>query len=278
LSYWYIITDANDSILTWVNANMMRDSALIDISVAPAGECHVWGWSYRGLSDPVVGDHISTLNDDPEEDISDNWITVIRETPDGGDVSLTNGGLTVSAAVGSDSLMFYVKNTGTASNLSYWYIITDADDNILTWVNANSMRDSALVDISGAPAGECHIWGWSYKGLDDPIVGDNISSLDDDVEEDISNNWVTVIRVGATNVEESFARSLKVYPNPARSILNIESEDIQIESVRILNLEGKLMIQSSQSRIDINELNRGIYLLQAVSRRGEVISRRFVKN
>ncbi|MCI4666537.1 MAG: lamin tail domain-containing protein, partial [Bacteroidia bacterium] len=155
LSYWYIITDANDNILTWVNANTMRDSAFIDISVAPAGECHVWGWSYSGLSNPVVGDHISTLNDNICEEISSNWITVIRETPDGGLVSTTSGSTRLVGVTGTNQLTFYAENTGTAPNLSYWYIITDANDSILTWVNANMMRDSALIDISGAPAGEC---------------------------------------------------------------------------------------------------------------------------
>ncbi|MEM9297211.1 MAG: hypothetical protein AAGA64_02385 [Bacteroidota bacterium] len=194
LSYWYVVTDANDNILDWVNPED-RNNATVDISGAPDGVCHIWGWSYKGLADPVVGENISTLNDDDEEEISENWITVNRETPDGGMVALMDGSTTAVGEVGTDQLTFNgVNTTSTADNLSYWYIITDADDVILGWANPED-RDNATVDLSGAAEGVCHIWGWSYRGLADPVVGENISTLNDDEEEEISENWITVYRV-----------------------------------------------------------------------------------
>ncbi|MEM1405386.1 MAG: hypothetical protein AAGG59_01325 [Bacteroidota bacterium] len=199
LSYWYIITDANDDILAWVNPED-RNNATVDLSVAPDGICHIWGWSYRGLNDPVVGENISTLNDDDEEEISDNWITVNRETPDGGMVALMDGSTTALGEAGSAQLIFSgVNTTSSANSLSYWYIITDENDDILAWVNPED-RDNATVDLSGAPAGICHIWGWSYRGLNDPVAGENISTLNDDDEEEISDNWITVNRVAAPEI------------------------------------------------------------------------------
>ena len=275
----------------------------LDLSGAPPGECHIWGWSYRGLADPVVGDNISTLTDDSCEDISDNFIrvireaddcdvfvndinlpggatstsicvdgvgdpldvetnggtadasrgwiitddvgnilalpaappfdldgagvgvcqiwyiryedndafggnmvgnnltdlagcfalsnpiTVIREAPDGGMVSLTNGETTYTGTAGD--IVVQVQHTTAAPNLSYWYIITDDNDNILAFMNS---ANGNSLDLSGAPPGECHIWGWSYRGLADPVVGDNISTLTDDSCEDISDNFIRVIR------------------------------------------------------------------------------------
>ncbi len=193
ISYWYIITDKDDNILDWVNPSD-RNNAMADLSGAPAGECHIWGWSYKGLDNPIKGENIATLDDDDEEDISENWVTVIREAPDGGKVSLADGSTTLRGNAGSSDLIINeMKTSSSANNLSYWYIITDKDDNILDWVNPSD-RNNAMADLSGAPAGECHIWGWSYKGLDDPIKGENISTLDDDAKEDISENWITVIR------------------------------------------------------------------------------------
>lgn len=193
LSYWYVITDADDNILTWVTPED-RNNATLDLSGAPEGVCHIWGWSYSGLDDPVVGENISTLNDDPREAISTNWITVTRATPEGGMISLSDGTTMATGTAGTDALTFNgVTTTSTATELSYWYVITDADDNILTWVNPEDRTD-ATVDLSGAPTGTCHIWGWSYRGLDDPVVGENISTLDDDTEEDISANFITVVR------------------------------------------------------------------------------------
>ena len=276
LSYWYIVTDADDNILKWVPANDSRDNAVIDLSDAPAGVCHIWGWSYRGLDDPIVGEHISTLDDDPREDISENWITVTRVAPDGGMVSTVDGETTVTGVVGSTDLAFNVTTTSTADSISYWYVITDADDNILTWVNANDTRENAAIDLSAVPAGECHIWGWSYRGLSDPVVGENISTLDDDPREDISENWITVIRDIPTSIDEEFENSISVYPVPANDLLHISG--ISIESVRIISTEGKVIsVPESFETINISDLPTGVYLLDITSRNGANIRKRVIK-
>ncbi|MEL6941734.1 MAG: T9SS type A sorting domain-containing protein, partial [Bacteroidota bacterium] len=88
-------------------------------------------------------------------------------------------------------IVFLVQHTTTAPNLSYWYIITDDNDNILDWLNS---ANGNTLNLSGAPAGECRIRGWNYRGLGDPIVGDPISSLMDDSCEDVSDEFITVIR------------------------------------------------------------------------------------
>ena len=180
LSYWYIITNDQNKILGW-----STDGAL-DLSGAPAGECRIWGWSYSGLPNPMMGDDISTLDDDACEDISGNYVSVFRETPDGGTVFAFGLTDAVDATVGN--VLIPVSHTTTAPHLSYYYIITDDNDNILGFSPNN------VLDLSGAPAGECHIWGWSYSGLPDPIMGDHISTLDDDVCESISSNYIAVIR------------------------------------------------------------------------------------
>ncbi len=211
LSYWYIITDADDTILAWHNS---VDGPTIDISGAPAGECHIWGWNYKGLDDPIVGEHISSLNDDFCESISDNWVTIFRETPDGGMVSLADGTTSYSNCAGD--IIFDMMHETMAPNLSYWYIITDADDTILAWHNA---ADGPTIDISGAPAGECHIWGWNYKGLDDPIMGEHISTLADDFCEDISDNWVSIFREEPDGGSISLADGSMSYSNCAGDIV-----------------------------------------------------------
>ncbi|MGH1388138.1 hypothetical protein, partial [Kordia sp.] len=104
-------------------------------------------------------------------DISDNWVTVYREVPDGGMVTLADG-TTTSYTGEAGNIVFDVAHTTTAPNLSYWYIITDDNDNILAWQNS---ANGNTLDLSAAPAGECHVWGWNYRGLPNPIVGDHIS-------------------------------------------------------------------------------------------------------
>ena len=187
LSYWYIITDTSNIIVDWVNSAV---SATIDLSDAPAGICRVWGWNYRGLDDPIIGASLSSLRDDFCEDVSDEFITVYREVPDGGTVSLVNGDVSYTAVAGN--IVFDVMHETTAPFLSYWYIITDENDNIIDWVNSTV---SNTVDLSSAPAGTCRVWGWNYRGLDDPIIGESIATLTDDFCEDISNNFIVVTRL-----------------------------------------------------------------------------------
>ncbi|MFK7906629.1 MAG: T9SS type A sorting domain-containing protein, partial [Chitinophagales bacterium] len=209
--YWYIITDNNDNILAYLNS---ANGNTLDLSAAPAGECHVWGWNYKGEPNPVMGEHISTLGDGDCEDISDNWITVYRETPDGGMVSLTDGSTSYANCAGD--ITFDVMHSTTAPNLSYWYIITDNNDNILAYLNS---ANGNTLDWSAAPAGECHVWGWNYKGEPNPVMGEHISTLGDGECEDISDNWITVYRETPDGGMVSLTDGSTAYSNCAGNIV-----------------------------------------------------------
>ena len=276
LEYWYVITDADDTILGWVDASDMRDSTQISVSGAPAGACRVYGWSFNGLEAPTMGENISTLDDDAEEDLSENFIVTYRELPDGGRVYLTNDADSVAAPVGSDGLIFYAKNTSTANFLSYWYIITDGDDNILGWVNANEMRDSARIDLSGAPAGICHIWGWSYRGLSDPVMGEHISTLNDDVEESISENWITAVRQLSTSIEDELSASIEVFPNPVVESIVIRGSELS--EVQLRSIDGKILFEMQQGETNLSDLAAGVYILEFVHRNGARNFRKILKN
>ena len=123
-----------------------------------------------------------------------NFIEVIREVPDGGTVTLADGSTAATFTAGN--VVFDVAHTTTAPNLSYWYIITDDQNSILGFQNSTA---GTTLDLSAAPPGVCRIWGWSYRGLGDPVVGDNISTLADDDCEDISDSWVTITRENSNN-------------------------------------------------------------------------------
>ena len=58
---------------------------------------------------------------------------------------------------------------------------------------------------------------------------------------------------------------LNIYPNPARDFVNINSGDLNINSVNVLSLNGKLVQQirgfNGKQRIDVSQMESGIYLL-----------------
>jgi len=118
-----------------------------------------------------------------------NGITVYREAPDGGTLTLLDGSTSYANCAGD--IVFDVTHTTTAPNLSYWYIITDDNNDILGFLNS---ADGNTLDLSAAPAGVCRIWGWSYRGEATPSMGDPLSSLTDGDCETVSDEFITVYR------------------------------------------------------------------------------------
>jgi hypothetical protein len=84
---------------------------------------------------------------------------------------------------------------------------------------------------------------------------------------------------GWTFVREAFGAEINVYPNPATDLLTVKYP--QIESVTISNITGQVvrMVKVQQvdfTRIDVADLNTGVYFLTVESSRGKVSSK-FVK-
>ncbi len=279
LSYRYVITNEDSSeILNIVNTNT------IDLNGAGVGTCLIWGWSYRGMADngaSFIGGPLADLQAADCSDLSDNAVTVIREAADGGTISLVGGGTTFTGSAGN--IVFDVEHATTAANLSYWYIITDENDNILEFQNSTVGN---TLDLSAAPAGECHVWGWSYRGQPNPVVGDNISTLSDDQCEDISSNWITVIRDSVLSVDD-FENTIefKVYPNPTSDILNIkngfnQSLDVNIE---LYDISGRRVYANATElnttlQINVSTFEAGVYLLNVTDRNNNTtITKRVIK-
>ena len=176
LSYWYIITDANDNILAFANS---AETSTLDLSGAPAGICHVWGWSYRGLGDPVPGENISTLTDDACEAISENFITVIRNAGDEcevttNDITLADGSTSTSICVdGIGDPLDVITNGGEGDAVAAWVITDDA-------LNILALPPGGPFDLDGAGTGTCLIWYLRYEDngeFSGAEVGNNASDL-----------------------------------------------------------------------------------------------------
>ena len=185
----WVITDDQRNILA------LPAAPPFDLDGAGPGICFIYYIRYEdGLTGLATGQNLNNLQGC--WDLS-NRIEVVRQTPDGGTV-YTQSGLTEFTAT-AGNVRVPVQFSTTATALSYWYIITDENDNILAFVNPTSTANpnNVVLDLSGAPAGECHIWGWSYRGEGDPIPGDNISTLTDGACEAISTNFIRVIRQAA---------------------------------------------------------------------------------
>jgi hypothetical protein len=69
-----------------------------------------------------------------------------------------------------------------------------------------------------------------------------------------------------TNTVATFGKSIKLYPNPTNSILNIElptNIDVNITSLKVIDLLGNevLLSTNGSNKIDVSNLSNGIYII-----------------
>ena len=162
--YTYVITDNNDNILAF------STDGTVDFNNSPTGECHLWGAAFVGDILLEVGDHItgSDFASDCYE-LSDNYVTIHRENPAGGEITFEDGSTFVNACQGGNQNNgISMANTGN-TNLNYAYILTDVNGVIL-----NEITDDFL-DFSSLPIGVSNIYGVSYSGDLVVPVGENVN-------------------------------------------------------------------------------------------------------
>ncbi len=78
------------------------------------------------------------------------------------------------------------------------------------------------------------------------------------------------------NIEDVIVKKIKVYPNPANTIINIENDsDVTIQSLELRDVKGQLIksINKQQDTINISELATGIYFVSLQTNKGSVVKR-----
>jgi len=160
-----------------------------DLENAGVGICRIWSLTYQGdlLIAPGTNIITSELADGCFE-LSSDFVTVVRTTPNGGSVATSEGDTEISLCP-TDGLMdvFTFVSTG-ADGANFTFIITDEDNNILN-VPAGDMAD-----FEGAGIGVCRVWGLSYAGELTAAMGDNLSGPLASECSSLSDNFVTVTR------------------------------------------------------------------------------------
>ena len=290
LSYRYVITNEDSSEILAISP-----SATIDLNGAGVGNCRIWGWSYRGLSDngaSFIGSPLSDLQAVDCSDLSDNSVLVIREAADGGTVSLADGSNEISICAGDSTPdpLDVIHSNPDAENLSYRYVITNEDSSEILAISG-----SATIDLDGAGEGICQIWGWSYRGLSDngaSFIGSPLADLQAVDCSDISDNSITVTRLTGTDcdslsiddLDSNFG--LTVFPNPTQDVLNIRFDsNVQLTEfkVEVYNVSGQKVYDRTieytpNTRLNLEQLEGGLYLVNIINpESGSAITKRIVK-
>jgi predicted alpha/beta superfamily hydrolase len=82
-----------------------------------------------------------------------------------------------------------------------------------------------------------------------------------------------------TSIPATEHKEIKVFPNPADSVLNVHGFDrLEKPNFRILNIEGKLMMKGklTQEIIDLQKLPAGAYVIQIFEKKQLVLKNQFI--
>ncbi len=73
--------------------------------------------------------------------------------------------------------------------------------------------------------------------------------------------------------------NITIYPNPTNGELEIESKNLRINKIEVLDIKGKIVLShpfnilSVNHRIDISNLNSGIYFIKVITTQGEIVKK-----
>lgn len=188
--------------------------------------------AYIGLIEKINGgmNHLKSFN----LFVRDSDLITLS-LPDQGEFST----LEWSAFVGGYGFIGYMGISGYSIN-DVWQYSPDINE----WKRQTPFSGRQRLYTSSFTAGNsCYI----FNGL---TFGDSV----------LSDLWQYTpdIRLGIDN--QNAVNPITIYPNPVHGVLNIESNESL--TTEIYSLVGEKMIESSRTKIDLSELNPGIYLVK----------------
>ena len=145
--------------------------------------------------------------------------------------------------------------TATAENNTVILNWNSIDDTPLTY---NVYRNANLL------AG--NIEGTTYVDIN-PIEGDVVYGVSATYDYDCEESEQITSNMNYTGIE-GFANDIKIYPNPANSVINIEG--IEMSKVLLYNNIGQLMLKidvsGNSTSIDVSNFNSGIYVIEIIGK------------
>jgi hypothetical protein len=97
----------------------------------------------------------------------------------------------------------------------------------------------------------------------------------------LGNSDAFVLKLGSTVgiIENEDEIIFSIYPNPAKDVLNFENSTTQINNIKIIDLNGKIVKSSIllDNQIRVEDLTKGVYFLQ-LEAKNSIFTYKFIKN
>ena len=209
----------------------------------------------------------------------------------------SNGILGVSKVLGNASEHPYPAYQNSLSRNNY-YIFAVRNKKFPLSSPFYGLGNSSYFVVSKMDNNLDTVWEWGYGGdafyhtynilatadMGCIIIGNVNDTINHNYNRDIflikldSNGTVTwTQKISMPDV------GIAVFPNPASTTISLKLNNVnqQIQSLRILDLQGKIVLQQmpyrNQLQVDISSLASGVYIIEGQTQSGVVFRRKFVK-
>ena len=148
------------------------------------------------------------------------------------------------------------------------------NNNVYTGGRSENMTSGVIFTSPNNPT------SWNYDMVNEFI--NDISSYNDSIVFAVGENgYIVSNKVFSTSmsVNDVIENDLiSVYPNPTQSTLTINSNGIEINSMKLYAINGEIILNEKfQSTLDINSVANGIYFLELETPNG-MIRKKVIKN
>ena len=158
----------------------------------------------------------------------------------------------------------------------------DGDNDILSTSAVSALNQDSLIvwyeNIDGQGS-----FGSPQIIIDSLIFAKSVFAIDIDGDGDkdvlsASQNDNTISwfeNLTILGIEESVFNSLKLYPNPAKESINIDSSNIRINNLEIFTINGVKILTdiAMKNDIDVSHLNSGVYVFKFHTENGVIVKK-----
>ena len=129
-------------------------------------------------------------------------------------------------------------------------------------------------------------WSKAVIEFTAPINADNVTIRAHSTKKDSGSflDNFSLEKIDKSTLAESVNKEILVYPNPASSLVSIQSRGAsKIERIDIFNVLGNKVWQeklsnTANAKIDIRKINAGIYHVQIKTAEGNIFTKKLIKN
>lgn len=266
--YRYILTNENNVIRGVITGNVFN------FETAGRGISRVWGVSFTGTLSATFGANITTARlSNGCYDLSNNFITVSRDTVLGGDIATASGEKNVLFCPSPDVPGIVMSST-TELFSGYAYLVTDTFNTVVKVSQSDTVRFDSL------RVGHYRIWGLSYAGGILVKPGDNLLGVDLTSScHEISSNFVRVYRSRRIdggrieNIEGGQTVTVcasDTIPDFVTVANNGESREANYRYI-LTDQNNRIIFRMVENVIDFNRAARGTYRIWGVSYTGNFL-------